>query len=88
MKYAFYLKGDCIVTRTNQYLLFDIERNLYCMGDGRFIKINECGHRSWPEDEVRTKLKSDTYPFGNGKWFFLRINGDGSKKLFQKDDEI
>ena len=74
--------------KIEQYFLFDISKNLYCCGDGDFVKINELREGGYSKRSVSSRIKEVDYPFHDGEWFFVKINEDGSKKLFQKDDEI
>jgi hypothetical protein len=76
------------MAKVEQYFLFDIRERLYCVGDGRFIRINECGISGYDKKHVASRIKQRDYPFNDGKWFFVKINEDGGIKIFQKDDEI
>jgi len=77
------------MAKAEQYFLFDISRRLYCVGDGRFIKINECGGISgYDKKHVASRIKASDYPFNDGRWFFVRIKENGIIELLKKDDEI
>jgi hypothetical protein len=76
------------MARVEQYFLFDVSKRLYCVGDGRFIKINECGISGYDKKHVAISIKDVHYPFNDGKWFFVRIKENEDIELIQKDDEI